>query len=52
MRASGQASVLQLWLIHERLHESELNAIEAVHKAFLARAELELLLGERLGGER
>jgi|GEM_PF-5638305 len=48
MLSSGQTSVMQLWLIHERLHEAEQRALEAVDAAFRARAELEIVTGKRI----
>lgn len=51
MFEGGQASVLQLWQVHERLHEVQLKTLEVHKEAFEAVMELETLLGHPLGEE-
>ena len=51
MFKGGQASVLQLWQVHERLLEVQLKTLEVHREAFEALMELETLLGQPLGGK-
>ena len=50
MFEDGQASVLQLWQVHEKLHDVHLKTLELHQEAFEAVMELEVLLGQSLGG--
>lgn len=50
MFKGGQASVLQLWQVHERLHDAQLKTLEVHKEVFEAFMELETLLGQPLGG--
>jgi len=45
MFKNGQASVIELWQFHERLHEAELKRLEVFENAFIAEMELEALMG-------
>lgn len=49
MFKGGQASVLQLWQVHERLHDVQKKTLEVHQEAFEAVMELETLLGQPLG---
>ena len=48
MFKNGQASVIELWQFHERLHEAELKRLQVLEEAFLAEMELEALMGAAL----
>jgi outer membrane protein TolC len=48
MLRGGQASSLQLWQVHERLHEAEEKALDMMRDAFQSHAELETLVGQPL----
>jgi len=52
MFKGGQASVLQLWQVHERLHDVQKKTLEVHQDAFEAVMELETLLGQPLGGNQ
>lgn len=52
MFKGGQASVLQLWQVHERLHDVQKKTLEVHKEAFEAVMELETLLGQALGGKQ
>lgn len=51
MFRGGQVSVLQLWLVHERLHDVQLKTLEMHKDAFEAVMEMETLLGQPLEGK-
>lgn len=48
MFQNGQASVIELWQVHERLHDSELKRLDVIAHAFAAEIELEALMGKAL----
>ncbi len=50
MFRGGQASTLQLWQVHERLHDAQLKTLEIHNDAFEAIMALEMLLGQSLMG--
>lgn len=51
MFRGGQVSVLQLWQVHEKLHDVQLKTLEMHKDAFEAVMELETLLGQPLEGK-
>ena len=48
MFRNGQVSVIELWQIHERLHDASIKHMEVLKNAFMAEIELESLMGTAL----
>lgn len=48
MFKNGQASAIELWQFHERLHEAEIKKLDIYQQAFIAEMALESLMGAPL----